>query len=254
MILPGAAPFLLPGGRHGVLLIHGFTGLPAELQLMGQYLNDNGFTVLAVRLAGHGTTEEDMSHMTAEDWMDSVRDGAAILDGLCEEVSVVGHSMGGLFALELASEYPVTRVVTLAAPIFIAKERGIDYLPSRELSDGLFVPKARRRLKDVPRAANHTYRRMPLISVHELLDVIDATKGCIERVYEPCLIMQSRDDQTADPRSAVYIYNHLPGSKKELYWFEHGGHLLPLSEPRETVFRETVRFLKDSAGEEKEKE
>ena len=35
MHLQGAEPFFLPGGRHGVLLIHGFTGLPAELRLLG---------------------------------------------------------------------------------------------------------------------------------------------------------------------------------------------------------------------------
>ena len=38
MIMEGAEPFFLPGGRTGVLLIHGFTGLPAELLLMGKYL------------------------------------------------------------------------------------------------------------------------------------------------------------------------------------------------------------------------
>lgn len=64
MILAGAEPFFLPGGEKGVLLIHGFTGLPAELLLMGEALNKQGFTVLGVRLAGHGTTVEDMSHMT----------------------------------------------------------------------------------------------------------------------------------------------------------------------------------------------
>ena len=46
MHLQGAEPFLLPGGRHGVLLIHGFTGLPAELRLLGEHLNAQGFTVL----------------------------------------------------------------------------------------------------------------------------------------------------------------------------------------------------------------
>ena len=56
----------MPGGKKGVLLIHGFTGLPAELLLMGEFLNKQGFTVLGVRLAGHGTTVEDMSHMTWE--------------------------------------------------------------------------------------------------------------------------------------------------------------------------------------------
>ena len=64
MILPGAEPFFLPGGKRGVLLIHGFTGLPAEMLLLGQYLNMRGYTVLGVRLAGHATTVEDMSHMT----------------------------------------------------------------------------------------------------------------------------------------------------------------------------------------------
>ena len=92
MHLQGAEPFLLPGGRHGVLLIHGFTGLPAELRLMGEYLNARGFTVLAIRLAGHGTTVEDLSRMEHEDWMDSVRDGYAILSGVCERISVVGQS------------------------------------------------------------------------------------------------------------------------------------------------------------------
>ena len=117
MILPGAEPFFLPGGREGVLLIHGFTGLPAELLLMGQYLHAQGFSVLGVRLAGHGTTVEDMSHMTWEDWMDSVRDGYALLSGFCDTVDVIGHSMGGLFALLLSSEEKIGKVVTLAAPI-----------------------------------------------------------------------------------------------------------------------------------------
>ena len=107
MILPGAEPFFLPGGKRGVLLIHGFTGLPAELLLLGQYLNKRGYTVLGVRLAGHATTVEDMSHMTGEDWMDSVRDGYALLSGICEDISAVGHSMGGLLALRLAAEKPL---------------------------------------------------------------------------------------------------------------------------------------------------
>lgn len=45
-ILPGAEPFFMPGGKRGVLLVHGFTGLPAELLLMGHYLHERGFTVL----------------------------------------------------------------------------------------------------------------------------------------------------------------------------------------------------------------
>ncbi len=243
MILPGAEPFLLPGGPHGVLLIHGFTGLPAELLLMGKRLQERGFTVLGVRLAGHGTTAEDMSHMTDEDWMDSVRDGYAILSGCTERVSAVGHSMGGLLALLLAAEENIARVVSLAAPVFIAEERGIRFLPPREVSEGLFVPKARRKIQGVPPVVNHTYRKMPLISVHEMLDAIERLKKSLPKVDAPVLILHSREDHTAAPESAEYIYHHISSAEKEIFWLEGYGHLLPLEDCRETVFERTAAFL-----------
>ena len=248
MILPGAEPFFMPGGKRGVLLVHGFTGLPAELLLMGHYLHEQGFSVLGVRLAGHGTTVEDMSRMIAEDWMDSVRDGYAVLAGCCDEISVVGHSMGGLFALLLSTEYPVARVVTLAAPIFVAEERGVQFLPPREACVDQFVPKVRRWLADVPPAANNTYRKMPLLGIHELMDVIETAKGCIPQVTAPLLVMHSRDDHTADPKSADYIYSHASSRERSICWLERSGHLLPLAADREKVFERTGTFLLSTAG------
>ncbi len=248
MILPGAEPFFMPGGKRGVLLVHGFTGLPAELLLMGHYLHERGFTVLGVRLAGHGTTVEDMSRMSSEDWMDSVRDGYAVLTGSCDEISVVGHSMGGLFALLLSTECAVAGVVTLAAPVFVAEERGLRFLPPREVCADQFVPKARRRLVGVPPAANKTYRKMPLLGIHELVDVIEITKGCISQVTAPLLVMHSRDDHTADPKSADYIYRHVSSRVKSIFWLEHSGHLLPLAADREKVFEQAAVFLLSPAG------
>lgn len=247
MILEGAEPFFLQGGPHGVLLIHGFTGLPAELRFMGDFLQKRGFSVLAVRLAGHGTTVEDMSHMTHEDWLDSVRDGYALLSGICEDISVIGHSMGGVFALRLAAEQEVCKVVTLAAPIFIAEERGIKYLPVRENCEGLYVPKARRRLKGVPPVVNRTYRKMPLVSVHELMDAIEAMKPHLEQVTTPLLIVQSHGDHTAAPDSANYIYEHVQSKVKRIYWLETAGHLLPLEPEREQIFAEAAAFLEQDA-------
>ena len=181
--------------------------------------------------------------MTDEDWMDSVRDGYAILSGWTENISVVGHSMGGLFALLLAAEGNITRVVSLAAPVFIAEERGIRFLPPREVSEGLFVPKARRNLRGVPPVVNHTYRKMPLISVHEMLAAIERLKDCLPRVKTPVLIIHSREDHTADPKSAEYIYRNISSAEKEIFWLEGYGHLLPLEDCREIVFDRTAAFL-----------
>ncbi len=243
MILSGAEPFFLPGGKRGVLLIHGFTGLPAELLLLGRYLNERGYTVLAVRLAGHATRVEDMSHMTSEDWMDSVRDGYALLSGLCQDISVVGHSMGGLLAMRLAAEKPLERLVTLAAPAIIHPGWGVEKLPPREKCAGQYVPKARRKLKNVPEAVNKTYRKMSLLSVHELLEVMKKARECMEKIETPILIVHSHGDHTADPRSVDYIFEHVKSAEKEVFWLERAGHLLPLEPERDLVFARTAAFL-----------
>ena len=88
MILRGGEPFFYRGGSHGVLLVHGFTSVPAEMLLLGCHLHDLGYTVLGVRLAGHGTTPKDLERMSREDWYDSVCDGYALLDSCCERISV----------------------------------------------------------------------------------------------------------------------------------------------------------------------
>ena len=250
MHLPGAEPFFLPGGRHGVLLIHGFTGLPAELRLLGAYLNERGFTVLAIRLAGHGTTVEDLSRMEHEDWMDSVRDGYAILSGACDRISVVGHSMGAVFALLLSIESELAHVVSLGAPIMIAPEQGLEHLPTREACIDRYVPKARRKLTDVPQGANNTYRRMPLVSIHELLDVVAILCRQIGRVTAPLLIVHGERDHTADPKSADYLYENVGSPRCEKFILPDAGHLLPLDiGVRERVFARTAAFLSENAQE-----
>ena len=55
MLVKNAEPFFYPGNETGCLLIHGFTGAPTEMQPLGKYLADCGYSVLGIRLAGHGT-------------------------------------------------------------------------------------------------------------------------------------------------------------------------------------------------------
>ena len=249
MIRAGAEPFFMPGGAQGVLLVHGFTGVSAELWLMGRFLNERGYTVLGVRLAGHATTAEDLAHTTGEDWLDSVRDGYALLSGACRQIAVCGHSMGGLLALLLAAEKRVTSVISMSAPIYIAEEQRIDRLPPREACAGRFVPKARRKLTGVPEAANHTYRRMPLVSLHEMLAILERAKAALPRITVPALILHGRNDRTADAGSALYIRDHIGSAEKTLFWLHRSGHLIPMNEERELVFQQAADFLDATMGQ-----
>ena len=52
--------YWMPGGRSGVLLIHGLTGTPAEMRFVATGLHQQGFTVYGMQLAGHCGSVEDL--------------------------------------------------------------------------------------------------------------------------------------------------------------------------------------------------
>ena len=243
ILIDGGEPFFIKGGDKGVLLIHGFTGLPAELFLLGEYLNRAGFTVLCPRLAGHGVDENNLMRTNKDDWFNSVLDGFAILRGACDKIFVVGHSMGGLLTLKLANERDLAKIVTLAAPIFIDDGLGLKNLPPREFCGNACIVQPRRKLDNVPQAANDVYKKTPLISVHELLDLIDDVKNLLPRITTPILIMHGEDDHTAQPRSARYIMDNIGSKVKHVVTVADSGHLLPLAEEREYVFDVVTDFL-----------
>ena len=64
--------YFMPGGRSGVLLIHGLTGTPAEMRFVANGMRDQGFTVYGMQLAGHCGDVRDLLRTTWHDWAESV--------------------------------------------------------------------------------------------------------------------------------------------------------------------------------------
>ena len=242
-IIEGAEPFLLRGGEVGVLLIHGFTGSPAELLLLGKFLNCAGFTVLCIRLAGHGTDEKKLSRTTCDDWFNSVLDGYALLKSSCEKIIVVGHSMGSLLSLKLAAVKNFDKLVTLSPPFFINDGFHIEKLPPRSECEGLFVVKPRRKLKNVPPAVNKTYRKLPLVCVHEFLKLRDEVQEILPQIKTPMLIMHAQDDHTANFESAAFLAKSVASTQIELITVSKGGHLIPLTDGRDFIFEKILEFI-----------
>ena len=240
-ILDGAEPFLWPGGRKGVLLIHGFTGSPSEMKLLGEHLHKADYTVLAPLLCGHGTTPEDLENTSWKHWYKSVLDAYQRLKLLCDEIIVIGLSMGGLLALELAFNHPVHKVVSLSTPIYIADKR-LPWLPFVALFKK-FVPKRRRTIAGVDPSYSVGYKQTPLRSVKSLLNLIRHVSERLTQVTQPLLIIQSRAEKTVMPASAQFIYDHTRTNYKKLVWLEKTGHIITLDSERETVFAEIDQFL-----------
>jgi len=241
--MEGAEPFFLPGGSCGVLLIHGFTGSPAEVRLLGDFLHTEGYTVLAPRLSGHGTTVEEMSKTKWAHWYSTVEDAYHILKTICSPIIVIGLSMGGLLALKLATEYQVERLVSLSTPIFIADKR-LDMLPVYRIFHK-FIPKRRKIYADIEPKYSVGYAATPLSSLSSLLNLIAHVDNLLPIVQTPLLVVQSHHDHTVQSRSGQYIYDMVASNEKTLMWLEKSGHLVTIDIEREEVFMKISDFIQN---------
>ena len=96
----------IPGGRVGVLLIHGLGGTPVELRFIAQGLARAGYTVYCCQLAGHCGTPEELRRSTWQEWYASVEAAHDKLKEHCDVILAGGLSMGGILALHLAQNRP----------------------------------------------------------------------------------------------------------------------------------------------------
>src|SRR5438445_1896995 len=96
-----ARPFSLGPERakQGALVVHGFTGTPFEVRLLGEALAGRGFAVEGPVLAGHAGTTSDLAASRWPDWVASAERALEKLRGRAERVGVCGLSMGALVAL-----------------------------------------------------------------------------------------------------------------------------------------------------------
>jgi carboxylesterase len=245
------APFRLnpssPTGR-AVLLLHGFTGSPWELRLMGDSLAARGFHVVAPRLPGHGTEPEAMLFVTWRDWVAGAEAAFRALSLEFEHVSIAGLSMGGLLGLILAAREAerVRRLVVMAPVLQLRAGPGRWLHRFRHTPLAHAVPtwfkKAPPDLEDeVMRAQAPSPERFPVARVLDLFSLQDLAKRAISSVRCPTLIFAATNDHVVDPGALDDLHAALPSSR--LVRLQRGYHVIPRDLERARVISETAEFL-----------
>jgi carboxylesterase len=236
-------PFFFDGGPTGCLLIHGFSGSPPEMRLMGEYLAAKSLTVLGVRLAGHGTSPEDMARTGWRDWVASAEAGLRELEARCDRVFVAGLSMGGLITLHLAAHHPLAGIVVMAAPAYIADWR-FRLLPLAQYFIRWFTPNIESDLTD-PEAENHisSYQVLPIRCVVSLRELLRLVRQELPHVKVPALVMQGENDHHVPADSARIIFEELGTTEKEIVWWPNSGHCITVDSECEAVWARAYEFI-----------
>ncbi len=238
-----ASSFYLNSGPVGVLLIHGFTGAPPEMRLIGDYLHHRGITVSAPLLPGHGTYVEDMNRYKWTDWVAHTKHSLEELKSGCDTVFIAGLSLGSLITLNLAAEDKDLSGAILFAPSIKLTSRLIHLTPILKY----FIRKVKKNPEQYANQAadrrEWTYNERPMAAAHELLKIISHTRTLLPKVKCPLLIVDGAKDEIIDPACSRLIYDRVASAEKEMLTLPDSGHCLTIDGEWETAAEDTRQFI-----------
>lgn len=220
----------------GCLIIHGFAGNFEEIEPLNKYLSEEGFITMCPILKGHMSTRKDLAGVKYTEWIESAEKSLMEITPHCSRVVLIGFSMGGLIAANLAAKYKVDAVVTLNTPIYHwdIKRICINIINDIKTKDYKNIKYYLKSSISIPFSA--------LINFKVLLG---KTKPIFKQIKYPMLIAQGLLDDTVHYKSAEYIYRNIQSDIKYLKYYKDADHLICQSAENSSVFRDLESFIND---------
>ncbi len=254
------------GVRRGVLLIHGLTGTPAEMLLLGKRLHSAGFTVHAVQLAGHCGDESDLLATGWRDWYASVEQAAISLRAQVDHLFVAGLSMGALLALLLAARRPelvdgvgvlgatfrydgwnMPAIARLSFMLPLVKRLGLARRRSfqEESPFGLRDERIRSQVSGAMLSGNSAAAGLPGNPWHSLADLqllSRCVRRCLPDVHAPCFIAHAAEDDIAHVRNAHLVADRV-NAPVEWLLLHDSYHMITLDRERRLLADRLAAFF-----------
>jgi pimeloyl-ACP methyl ester carboxylesterase len=163
------------GDGHPVMLLPGFLASDQSTVVLRRYLKRMGYVPVGWDL-GRNTGQFDiMANRLPEVFLD-------LVEKTGEKISLVGQSLGGVFARELARLYPdhVRQVVALGSPIRMDKSDAVASIVSRmfEESTGMTPDEMRDALEFFGESESPP---VPMTAIYSKADGVVHWEGCMEK-------------------------------------------------------------------------
>ena len=240
-----------PESQNGVYIIHGFSNTTYEVKELARYLGEQGYYTVAHNLPGHGITPEDCNRCKYTDWIEFVEQGAADMSSRCDNIYVIGISMGSVLALHLSSVFPLNAAV-FASTVLKFK----DCFSTRVLTPIFhrLVPLREKRKsypKDVRDKYNYFgYQVWPMSAVNEMRKLTNHVKKSLPAIKCPALVIHSTKDMLSLPTNIPLVYDNISSEIKEKLIVEQASHNLFVSNPdQELIFQKITSFFNQFRGD-----
>jgi alpha-beta hydrolase superfamily lysophospholipase len=233
-----------------VVIVHGYCEHRGRYRHVAEHLARHGYDVLVGDLRGHGGSGGDRGFVWRfSDYLDDVsaflREAAVVFrsrsaragsdgaDGAPRKPILLGHSMGGLVAMQYALAHPqALRALVLSSPFLGLKLR----VPGWKRTMGLLASLIRPKLRlpnDIPAsdlshdsAVCRAYETDPLVT-HEatarwFTETLSAQADTLARAVQvqvPTLMLHAGDDRIVDSTASQAVFARISAKEKSLTFY-----------------------------------
>jgi pimeloyl-ACP methyl ester esterase len=198
--------------------------------------------VIAVDLPGHGKSERLKREPTLELYAEHVANFLSQMK--LGKVVMLGHSMGGLVAQQIALTHPSMLeklIIVDSSAKFAVQDNNVNYMRGQadfnpiEFASRFFSPKTLRKenvislLQQMTQGMTETFDPDVLADDFELTGKVDLRKR-LKEITIPTLIVHGADD-IVPLQSAQYLHENIKGSLLEIV--PDAGHLVMIEKPDE---------------------
>lgn len=242
---PSPAPFeLAPADAiAGCLLIHGLTGSPPEMRMLGEHLAAQRFHCLAPLLPGHGTTLENLHVVGWQDWTDAADRALEELQAKHTVACAVGFSLGSLVVSHLAARHPELAAIALLSPAVCFANR---FVPLATIIHRL-VPTFPKDPDDLQAqdAGEHIwcYDRWSTHALGEAWRLQRRVRREMPDIQVPALVVYTDQDGALCADAGNETLALWGSADKELMTLHRSDHGLLLDIERDMVFERVSQFL-----------
>ncbi|MBY0579089.1 MAG: alpha/beta hydrolase [Burkholderiales bacterium] len=256
-------------GKDAVLLIHGLSGSPLEMQFVARALHKAGFSVRVPRFSKHGIGAQAAPTEKWQDWLDEVVMHFDEMKEQYETVSVCGLCIGAVLALKLAAE----RGQEIASLALFSTTLYFDgwnipwyrflltigyYTPFRHIyayqeSEPYGIKNEQlqawisREMGEKSTFAS-LCAKIPMTRLHQAEKLIGEAKRMLAEIEAPTLIIHSLEDDTSTIRSANYVESHIGSKKVRKIFLDDSYHNITMDNQKDIVAEETIRFIGETVA------
>ena len=232
---------------------------------MANYLAEHGVTVHCPLLPGHGHHPDKLHKIPRQAWLDEAQEAFETAQSLCDELFLMGHSMGAVLAANLCLQNPKVRGLIMLTPIYdvpddrlnlvkyvrfvmrwlyphklrsmrkLVRERVLDFDPTIDF-DNLEFQK-----NELPKVS-----RVPMDALHEMVEMAAYGRTLWPKFTTPSIIFRGGHDPAVKPGTIDKLYDTLPGPHKKLVTFPESGHepMRPFDPAHKELWPMALEFIR----------